>query len=43
MLNSANWGDAHAWMLDCITKLKAAFTPLVKQLDDEPLFGSSLS
>jgi hypothetical protein len=42
MHNRANWPDAHAWMLDCMTKLKVAFTPLVKQLDDEPLFGSSL-
>ncbi|MFM2163028.1 MAG: hypothetical protein RLZZ383_2540, partial [Pseudomonadota bacterium] len=37
MHNRANWPDAHAWMLDCMARLKAAFGPIVKQLDDEPL------
>jgi hypothetical protein len=35
MHNRSNWADAHAWMLDCMTKLKAALGPLVKQLDDD--------
>jgi hypothetical protein len=37
MRDEANWPKAHQWMLERLAKLREAFRPLVKDLDDEPL------
>jgi hypothetical protein len=37
MRDESNWTEAHAWILERLGKLRDAFRPLVKALDDEPL------
>ena len=37
MRDEAHWPEAHGWMVARLTKLREAFRPLVKDLDDEAL------